>query len=171
MKLFSKKRLRIREKDGTTVIQWRKLTVVSLIVVFIIPMSSIWAIGSAMGKEEIIGLRVLPMSLMATVLLWSCIALMSLHVLFNQSSKLVINAHQLSYRKRAFPPISKTIPLNAVASITLEEKDDPIAESSGNMTPTICKLTIHSGTGKRIRIRGLSMEDMETVRDLIEGYQ
>ncbi len=61
--------------------------------------------------------------------------------------------------------------MNAVANITLEEKDDPIAESSGNMTPTICKLTIHSAAGKRIRIRGLSMEDMEQIRDLIEEYR
>lgn len=166
MKLFGN-RLRLDRQTERTTIRWSRLNSFDLIVAFMFPLSCIWGIASARGMEEVWGMDVRPMNTPATLIFWSATALMLLHVLFNRQVSLAIGPDHLTYRKRAFPPSAQTITLQSISTIKVEEKDDPIAESSNNITPTNCKLTILSGMARPIKIRGLSMEDMLTVRDEI----
>lgn len=145
---------------------------VDLFFIFIIPMALIWGLGSWFDAEEIIGLKVLPMDLKATIIYWTIWTLMLLHIILNRSVVMEISNEYLRFRSRRLLGVSKIVNISDISDTIIQEKADNISETPPDGRDlTSYNLLIYTGTKGRIKIRGLSREDIEIIQKIINTYR
>jgi hypothetical protein len=171
VKLFGRKRLQIKKGELKTAISWSRLSMLDLLLLVMVPMSITYGIASASGAEEIFDSRVIPMNLLATVIFWSIVLLLTLHLIFNRANRLEISAEGVHYKNGRFPAITHSFTMRTISNVEVKEKEDNFAESPTGQDLTTHPLYINCTSGKRIRIKGLSQDDALLIRDLVIDYR
>ncbi|MEX1002549.1 MAG: hypothetical protein WDZ35_10585 [Crocinitomicaceae bacterium] len=172
MKLLSKKGLQISEEDAKTTFRWWAMNFVEIILVFWLPISFIWGMGSYYNYEEIIGIKVLPMGTKATLIYWSTAGLIFIHMIFNRFVVLEISPEHLKYKRRFFLGVSRKIDIKNIVEIRIKEKADNISESPPDGRDlTSYSLLIRSVDKKKLQIKGLSKSDIEIIQNKIIEYK
>lgn len=172
MKLFTKQRLQIKKKPSSTRIQWWRVSFFDVILLVWIPLMIIWGVASANGAEEVIGISVLQMNPMATLIYWGVLALLLSHMAFNRRVILLVDKKKLVYRKRFFPPKRIKLNVKQISSITIDEWEDPIAETPAAGQSIIdFRVVIKVRDHKTVTVKGFGESDAETIKKIIESYR
>jgi len=163
MKLFSKKRLKIKETGSTIIYSWRSINIFEIFLVTMIPVALIWGVASYFGYKEVISIKVLKMTPQATIIYWSIVAITTFHIVFNRSVTLSITKKTLKYKKRFILGISRIAKRSDISKIDIKKQRD-IAESDGDGADlSSFNLRIYLHSKRRIVIRGLSEPDCKTI--------
>ncbi len=163
-------RLAVHKGDGASLIRWRRVVLVDIVACFVVPFATAWGIASAVGLEELSDVKVIGMSLEVTVVYWSVLVLLVTHLVFNRTASLSVTASQVVYRIGRMPGRVRVVERTGPLSISMETREDPIAESDASgRTPDRTLLTIHVWGGPRIVIDDLSEDNAILVKDLLEG--
>ena len=171
MKLFSKKRLQINEKNSKTIIRWWVLNAVEIMLLVLLIIAFIWGLGSYNKSDEIIGLKVLPMDAEAAFVYWTIWTLIFAHMIFNRFVVLEISSEYLKYKRRFIFGVNRNINIKNIVEMQIEEKAENIAESPPDgMDLTSYNLLIYSSYEQTIKIKGLSKPDIKIIQKKIGEY-
>lgn len=162
-------RLKIDRRDGVTTIGWGHVGVVEIFGWVLVPMMTAWGIASALGRDMVLGMRVIPMNSLATVIYWSGLALLVLHLAFNRRVELTSADDRISYQFRRFPGVRRTWPREHLAAVLVSTREDPLAESPAGIQRvenTQLRVRVHGASD--LVIRGLSDDDARQVKAHLE---
>ncbi len=164
-------RLRIQEGSRGACVQWRRFTFADVIAVFGLPMAVVWGVASALGVEEVSAdLKVIPMSMLATAIYWTVVALLTAHFVFNRGASLIVTPSEIRFQLGRVPGRPQVVERSGSVSTSIETREDPIAESDATgRTPDRTTLSIWGSQGVRIVIDDLSEDDAGRVKALIEN--
>ena len=160
-----KERLSIDGRGEQVTIRWRHAGLVDIFAWVALPMAAAWGIGSALGRETVLGMRVLPMSWTVTGVFWTVIAVVGLHLAFNRGVQISIDGARISYAYMVVPPVRRSWRRDQLQGISVETREDALAESGPDgRTPRDSCLRVCFRDAAPLVIRGLSHEDAEKVR-------
>jgi len=164
--------LKIDQREAVTTIRWNHLGVAEVIGWVAVPMMAVWGIASARGLEMVFGMRVLPMSALATSIYWSGLAVVALHLTFNRRVQLTSSQDEITYAFRLFPAVRRTWPREQLASVLVQTREDSIAETgAAGQSIENTRLIIRLHDTRDLVIRGLSDEDAKLVREYLVQHR
>lgn len=161
-------RLRIHRDEDATTILWRRLTAVDIVAAVVLPLAAVWGIASALGAEEIAGMRVLAMPPLATAIYWAIVAGPSLHFVLNRGASLHLTPETIAYRVGRWPGRTRTVERPG-ARVSIHTRENQLAETNAGRPIEETTLTIQTDRAPPLRIDDLSEADAQQVRRLIDA--
>jgi len=134
-----------------------------------LPMALAWGIASALGVEELFDTRVILMSTTATAIYWIVVALLAVHFAVNRSASIVVSPSEILYRVGRVPGRARVVERQGSVTISIETREDPIAESDAGRSIEHTTLSIRGSYGGAIVIDDLSEGDARRVKLLVEA--
>lgn len=162
-------RLKFIKKDDSTTIIWSRMSFLEILLFFVMFMSAIYGIASYLEWKEVMGLEVLPFSMNATIIFWSIIGLLALHLFFNRSSKFQINKFEFNFQKRPFFPIKHKHNVQHISSIDLKLQNSNYDNDSG-IYNEIYDVTIYLAGSKKLILDGFNEADSLKIKSVIQEY-
>lgn len=160
--------LRIDETAGVSTVRWRRLGVLDIFGFVVVPIAGIWGIASAIGMEEILDRRVIPMSPLATAIFWTVVVGLALHLAFNRTASLKIEREKIHYRGGRVLARQRTLDRSSGIRVLIDTREDAIAESlPDGRTPSTTTLRITAPSQTPIVIKDLSEESARAVERLV----
>jgi hypothetical protein len=162
--------LRIDETAGVTIVRWRRLGLLDIAGFVVVPLAVIWGAASALGAEEILDMRVIPMSAIAAAIYWTVVAGLALHLALNRTASLRIEPGKIHYRGGRVLARQRTLDSSGGVRVQIDTREDAIAESfPDGRSPSTTTLQITAPPQAPIVITDLSEESAREVERLVTG--
>lgn len=166
-KLFGK---RLREKlIGDTVrFSWYRLRTYDFVALFIVVCLAAYLIAEYLGWEELRGLKIVSTNLTAKVVMYGSISVLTIYLLFNRKSVLLIDAQKrMCFRKRRLTGKKWRFSKKKITNVhTKLEKNHH--ESDTAYYPDIYHFSITLQGGKKLYLGSFNEKDCETLKGYLK---
>ncbi len=162
-------RLTIKDEGERTIITWKRMSALELLMFFLLVMMGVWGMGNYFGMKEIMGLQIIPFNTKGLVIYWGIWLVMAVHLFFNRKTTLSITPHEFIFKKRSLLPIARKYNTKNISKIELKEAPD-FHESDIGYSVEIYKFYIFFNDGRKLKIDSFNTEDSNGIKEALQKY-
>jgi len=163
VKSIFKKYLREKTTNETVTFTWYKLSLFDIFAAFLVLILFVYLLGEQLQWEELWGLRIIPLDLTARATMLGTFILLSLYLMLNRKSVLVIGPKGIVLKKRSITGKRWNFSKNDIADLRAALQRN-FYESDTGLYPETYIFSIALKSGKKIRVGSFNEEDCERLK-------
>lgn len=162
-------RLSIKDEGERTIITWKRMSGIEIVLFVLLVMMAIWGMGNYFGMKEIMGLQIIPFNTKGLVMYWGIWLVMAVHLFLNRKTTLTITPHEFLFKKRSLIPITGKYNTKTISKVELKEAPN-YHESEVGYSAEIYKFYIYFNDGRKLKIDSFNSEDSKEIKEALQKY-
>jgi hypothetical protein len=163
MKKLFKKYLREKVEGDLVKLSWYRISFFDFVAVFLISCLGMYLVAEQLGWEELRGLRIVPTNILARVIMYGTIALLTLYLTLNRKSILTIQSGRVNFNKRKITGKNWEFSRKEISNINCKLQK-VYYENEVGIYPDTYTVSIHLKNGKKINVGSFNEEDCDIIK-------